>query len=62
MLGGKCRALLDGRPAVSADDIKAVAPAALRHRMIMNFEAEAEGATADRVIGNILETLPVQVG
>ncbi|MEX2218338.1 MAG: AAA family ATPase [Phycisphaerales bacterium] len=60
VLGGKCRALLDGRPAVSIDDLKAVALSAMRHRIIMNFEAEAEGVTADGVIRNILETLPVQ--
>jgi MoxR-like ATPase len=62
VLGGKCRALLDGRPAVSIDDLKAVALPALRHRIIMNFEAEAEGISADGVVRNILETLPVQVG
>jgi MoxR-like ATPase len=62
VLGGKCRALLDGRPAVSIDDVKSVALPALRHRIIMNFEGEAEGITTDRVVQNILETLPVSVG
>jgi MoxR-like ATPase len=62
VLGGKCRALLDGRPAVSIDDLKGVALPALRHRIIMNFEAEAEGVSTDGVVRNILETLPVQVG
>ena len=58
VLGGKCRALLDGRAAVSVDDIQAVALPALRHRIIMNFEGEAEGLTSDRVIENIIATLP----
>jgi MoxR-like ATPase len=62
ILGGKCRALLDGRPAVSIDDLKAVALPALRHRIILNFEGEAEGVTADAVVRNIVDTLPVQVG
>lgn len=62
VLGAKCQALLDGRPAAAVDDIKAVAHAALRHRLILNFEAEAEGVTADAVIENILATLPVISG
>ena len=57
-LGAKVLALLDGRPAISIEDVKKVALPALRHRLIMNFEAEAEGVGADSVIGNILETLP----
>jgi len=59
VLGAKCRALLDGRPAVSTDDLKQVAIAALRHRLILNFEAEAEGVTTDQVVENLLATLPV---
>ncbi len=62
VLAGKCRALLDGRAAVSIDDIKSVALAALRHRIILNFEGEAEGITTDKVAGNIVATLPVQAG
>jgi MoxR-like ATPase len=58
MLGAKVLALLEGRAAISIDDIKKVALPALRHRIIMNFEAEAEGVRADGVIRNILETLP----
>jgi len=57
-LGAKVVALLDGRSAISIDDIKKVAMPALRHRIIMNFEAEAEGVRTDAVIKNILETLP----
>jgi MoxR-like ATPase len=58
VLGAKCRALLDGRAAVSTDDIKAVALPALRHRLVMNFESQAEGVTSDAVVSNILATLP----
>ncbi|HLO41275.1 MAG TPA: MoxR family ATPase [Phycisphaerales bacterium] len=60
VLAGKCRALLDGRSAVSADDLRAAALPALRHRIILNFEASAEGVTTDAVVSNILATLPVQ--
>ncbi|MEM9064319.1 MAG: AAA family ATPase [Planctomycetota bacterium] len=58
VLAGKCRALLDGRSAVSADDIRAIARPALRHRILMNFEGEAEGVTPDKLVDNIVETLP----
>ncbi len=58
-LGGKVAALLDGRAAVSIDDIRRVAPAALRHRIILNFEAEAEGVSTDAIVRNVLDTLPV---
>jgi MoxR-like ATPase len=61
VLAGKCQALLDGRAAVSVDDIRKMALPALRHRIILNFEAEAEGLTTDAVIENILATLPVRV-
>ena len=62
VLGAKCRALLDGRTAISTDDIKFVALNALRHRIIMNFESQAEGASADTVIENIVATLPLASG
>jgi len=58
-LGGKVAALLDGRAAVSVDDVRRVAAAALRHRLILNFEAEAEGVSADAIVRNVLDTLPV---
>jgi MoxR-like ATPase len=62
VLAAKCRALLEGRPAASVEDIRAVALPALRHRIILNFEGEAEGVTTDTVVRNIVETLPVQAG
>ena len=59
VLGGKCRALLEGRALVSVDNVRSVAAGALRHRMLMNFESQAEGVTSDAVIENLLATLPV---
>jgi MoxR-like ATPase len=58
VLGAKVKALLAGRPHVAAEDIKGVALPALRHRVLLNFEAEAEGRGADEIIKNILETVP----
>jgi MoxR-like ATPase len=62
LLAGKVRALIDGRFNVSFDDIEAMAPAAMRHRLILNFEAEAEGITTDHVIGQILRDVPRDAG
>ena len=59
-VGAKVLALLDGRAAISTDDIRAVAHPALRHRLILNFEGEAEGVTTDKVITNIIDTLPLE--
>ena len=58
ILAGKVRALTQGRFNVSFDDIQAVAAAALRHRLIVNFEAEAEGVTTDHIIGQVLKDVP----
>lgn len=55
IIAAKIRALLQGRYAVSIDDIRHVAPPALRHRMILNFEGEAEGIAADAIIAEILK-------
>ena len=54
VLGGKARALLQGRFYVSAEDIRAVAKPVLRHRLITSFAAEAEGITTDKVIDRLL--------
>jgi MoxR-like ATPase len=59
-LGAKCRALLDARAAASITDVQSVALPALRHRLILNFEAQAEGVTTDDVIANVLSVLPVK--
>jgi MoxR-like ATPase len=56
-LGAKVTALLDGRYNVSFDDVAAVAPAALRHRLLLNFEGQAEGVTTDQVIADLLESV-----
>ena len=58
LLAAKVRALTEGRYNVSIDDIIVVAPAVLRHRLILNFEADAEGITTDHVIASILKELP----
>jgi len=58
LLAGKVRALTDGRFNVSLDDVQASALPALRHRFILNFEAEAEGITTDHIISQILNDVP----
>jgi MoxR-like ATPase len=55
ILAAKIRALLEGRYAVAIDDIRHVAAPALRHRMIMNFEGEAEGIRTDAIIAEVLK-------
>ncbi|GIW74889.1 MAG: hypothetical protein KatS3mg103_1411 [Phycisphaerales bacterium] len=60
ILGAKCRALVDGRPSVAIEDVQAIALPALRHRIVLNFEAEAEGVTSDPIIENIVQTLPLE--
>jgi MoxR-like ATPase len=57
-LAAKVRALLDGRYNVSFEDIRRVYLPALRHRVILNFEAQAESLDTDHVLLEILETLP----
>jgi MoxR-like ATPase len=54
VLGAKIRAILEGRFNVAFEDIRAVALPALRHRIILNFEADAEGVTPDRLISDVL--------
>jgi len=58
----KARAVLQGRFHVSIADIKSVAKPALRHRMMLNYEGEAEGKTADNLIDHILTTIQQGVG
>ncbi|MBI2928540.1 MAG: MoxR family ATPase, partial [Verrucomicrobia bacterium] len=58
LLGGKVRALAQGRFNVSFEDVQTAAHAALRHRLILNFEAEAEGITTDHIIAQILQDVP----
>jgi MoxR-like ATPase len=58
VLGAKIRGLLDGRYHASFEDIAALAKPALRHRIILNFEAEAEGVTTDQVVDELLKSVP----
>jgi MoxR-like ATPase len=58
VLGSKIRALIEGRLNVAYDDVRAVAAPALRHRLILNFDAESSGVTADDVLGQLIGSLP----
>ena len=58
LLGAKVQALTEGRFNVSFDDVAVVATPALRHRLIVNFEAEAEGVTTDIVLDKIMASVP----
>jgi MoxR-like ATPase len=57
VLAGKARALLDGRLTVSREDVWALAPAVLQHRVLVNFHAEAERVTSADVVARLRETL-----
>jgi MoxR-like ATPase len=59
ILGGKARALLHGRLHVTTEDIRAVAPPVLRHRLVTTFHADAEGVTTDDVIRRLLQEIPL---
>src|SRR6188508_232593 len=54
LLGGKARALLEGRTVVDFEDIRAVALPVLRHRVLVNFQAEADGIDADEIVRRLL--------
>jgi MoxR-like ATPase len=58
VLGSKIRALIEGRLNVAYDDVRAVAAPALRHRLILNFDADSSGVTADDVLGQLITSLP----
>ena len=60
ILAGKARALLKGRYHVSTDDIRAVALPVLRHRIVTNFNAEAEGVRSDTIVEKLLDFVPRQ--
>jgi MoxR-like ATPase len=54
----RAHAFLRGRDYVSPDDVKALAPDVLRHRVLLTYEAEAENVTQDEVIARILDAVP----
>ena len=62
LLGGKARALLNGRSHVSTEDIQALAAPVLRHRIVTNFAAESEGVTSDSVIEQLIKETPSKEG
>ncbi|HNP78864.1 MAG TPA: MoxR family ATPase [Cyclobacteriaceae bacterium] len=55
VLGAKCNALLNGRYSPDIEDVLAVAPAVLRHRIVLNFKAEAEGMTVKDIINRLIQ-------
>jgi MoxR-like ATPase len=58
ILAAKCRAVLMGRPTPSAEDIRSVAPSVLRHRVIPNFNAEAENVKVTDLVARLLQEMP----
>src|SRR4051812_31624218 len=62
ILGAKARALLQGRAHVTVEDIQALASPALRHRILLNYRAEAEGIRVDEVVNRLLATIKAPVG
>lgn len=61
VLGAKVAALLAGRYNVAIEDVHRMAPAALRHRLLLNFEGQAEGVTTDAVVEQLLQTVRADV-
>jgi len=60
IIGAKAHAVLNGRYYVTIEDVRAVAHPVLRHRIITNFSAEAEGVTTDKIIDKLLEVIPAK--
>ncbi|MBV9172135.1 MAG: MoxR family ATPase, partial [Chloroflexi bacterium] len=59
VVGAQVRALLEHRFNIAREDLQAVAPAALRHRLILGFEAQADGVSADRILEDVLSGVSV---
>jgi MoxR-like ATPase len=57
LLAGKARAVLHGRPAVSLEDLRHMAAPVLRHRLLVNFQAEAEGIDAETLVARLLDAV-----
>jgi MoxR-like ATPase len=62
ILGAKAHAALEGREFAAVDDVRAVAPAVLRHRIITNFNAESDGITPDELVSRLIEAVPADGG
>jgi MoxR-like ATPase len=62
ILAAKTRAALGGRPSVAIDDIRDVAPPVLRHRIVINYSAQASGETSDSIVKKLLADVPVRKG
>ena len=62
ILAAKARAALAGRPSVSVDDIRAVARPVLRHRIVINYNAQAAGESSDSIVKRLLDDVPVRKG
>ena len=62
LLGAKTRALLKGRTHVSTEDIQALAVPVLRHRIVVNFSAESDGVTSDKVVERLIQETPAKEG
>jgi MoxR-like ATPase len=58
LVGAKAEALLDGRTVPAPEDVRKVALPVLRHRILLNFQAEADGLDADQIVGRVLEAIP----
>jgi len=62
VLAAKARAALAGRPSVGVEDIRAVARPVLRHRILINYNAQASGESSDSIVKRLLEDIPVRKG
>jgi MoxR-like ATPase len=62
ILAAKAKSALAGKPSVSIDDIRAVARPVLRHRIVINYNAQAAGETSDTIVKRLLEDIPVRKG
>ncbi len=58
ILTGKARALMDARPSVAVSDVRAVAASALRHRLVVGYQATADGTGTDAIVSAVLEAVP----
>ena len=58
LMAARARAALDGRPEVEVEDLQAVATSVLRHRLVLNYNAESQGQTSETVIQKLIDTIP----